>query len=62
LAKKNKSFEGDNVINGCLDVAGNSLFNKLQNKTEISNAIKEVQLSQNTVTRRGKCPMSLNNN
>jgi hypothetical protein len=34
-----------NVIKECLFVAGNSLFNEMRNKTEIRNAIKEVQLS-----------------
>jgi hypothetical protein len=55
LAKKKKSFEDGNVIKECLVVAGDSLFNKFKNKTEICNAIKEVQLSRSTVTRRVEC-------
>jgi hypothetical protein len=51
LAKK-KPFEDGNMIKECLVVAGNSLCNEFKNKTEICNAIKEVQLSQSTVTRR----------
>jgi hypothetical protein len=36
-------------------VAGNSSFNEFKSKTEICNAIKEVQLSRSTVTRREEC-------
>jgi len=43
------------VIKECLVVAGNSLFNEFKNKTEICNAVKEVQLSQSTITRRVEC-------
>jgi hypothetical protein len=55
LAKKKKPFEDGNVIKECLVVAGDSLFNEFKNKTGMCNAIKEVQLSRNTVTRRVEC-------
>jgi hypothetical protein len=42
-----------------LVVAGNSLLNKFQNKAEKSNIMEEVWLSQNTVTRSGKCLMTV---
>jgi hypothetical protein len=50
-----KPFENGNVIKECLVVAGDSIFNEFKNKTEICNAIKEVQLSRSTVTRRVEC-------
>jgi hypothetical protein len=37
---KTKPFEDGNVVKECLAVAGDSLFNKFNNETEISNAIK----------------------
>jgi hypothetical protein len=40
------------VMKECLVVAGDSLFIEFKNKTEICNAIKEVQLSQSIITRR----------
>jgi hypothetical protein len=55
LSKKKKPFEDGNVIKECLVVAGDSLFNEFKNKTEICNAIKGVQLSRSTVTRRVEC-------
>jgi hypothetical protein len=55
MVKKKKPFEDGNVIKECLVVAGDSLFNEFKNKTEISNASKEVQLSQSTITRRVEC-------
>jgi hypothetical protein len=55
LAKTKKPFEDGNVIKECLVVAGDSLFNEFKYKTEICNAIKEVQLSRSTVTRRVEC-------
>jgi hypothetical protein len=55
LAEKKKPFEDGNVIEECLVVAGDSLFNEFKNETEICNAIKEVQLSQSTVTRSVEC-------
>jgi hypothetical protein len=55
LAKKQKPFEDAYVIKECLVVAGDSLFNDFKNKTKICNAIKEVQLSRRTVTRRVEC-------
>jgi hypothetical protein len=44
-----------------LVVAGNSLFNKFQNKTEKSNIMEEVWLYQNTVTRSGKFLITVKN-
>jgi hypothetical protein len=52
LAKKKKPFEDGNVIKECLVVAGDLLFNEFKNKTALCSAIKEVQLSRSTVTRR----------
>jgi hypothetical protein len=52
LAKKKKPFEDGEVIKECLVVAVDSLFNEFKNKTEICNAIKEVQLARSSVTRR----------
>jgi hypothetical protein len=43
------------VIKECLVVAGNSLFNEFKNKTEICNVVKDIQLSQSTITRRVEC-------
>jgi hypothetical protein len=53
--KKKKPFEVCNVIKQWLVVAGDSLFDEFKNRTEICNATKEVQLSRNTITRRGEC-------
>jgi hypothetical protein len=50
--KKKKPIEDGNVIKECLIVTGNSLFNEFKNKTEICDAVKEVQLSRSTITRR----------
>jgi ACT domain-containing protein len=36
-------------------VAGESLFSEFKNKAQIYNAIKEVQLSRSTVTKRVEC-------
>jgi hypothetical protein len=53
--KKKKPFEDDNVIKECLDVAGSSFFNEFKSKTELCNAVMEVQVSQSTVTGDVEC-------
>jgi hypothetical protein len=58
---KKKLFDDGNVIKECFDVADDSLFNGLRNKTEICDAIKEVQLSPSPLEEWNVCPVTLSN-
>jgi hypothetical protein len=51
ISAKEQSFDDGNVIKECSAVAGNSF----KHKTEICNAIKEVQSSRCTVSRTVGC-------
>lgn len=52
LAKHNKPFKDGNIVKEAFLEAADSLFDHFKNKTEIVDAIKGVQLSRNTATRR----------
>ncbi|XP_045465147.1 general transcription factor II-I repeat domain-containing protein 2A-like isoform X1 [Harmonia axyridis] len=52
LAKHKKPFEDGSVVKEAFIEAGETLFAEFKNKTEIISAIKELQLSRATVTRR----------
>lgn len=52
LAKNNKPFEDGLMIKECFLEAAESLFVNFKNKAEIISAIKDIQLSRQTVTRR----------
>lgn len=52
LAKHNKPFKDGIMIKECFIEAADSLFGNFKNKTEIISAIKDLQLSRQTVTRR----------
>ncbi|CAK6982894.1 zinc finger BED domain-containing protein 5-like isoform X1, partial [Scomber scombrus] len=52
LAKHKKSFKDGEVVKEAFIEAADALFGEFKNKTEIVTAIKDMQLSRNTVTRR----------
>lgn len=52
LAKHKKPFEDGSVVKEAFIEAGETLFGDFKNKTEIMSAIRELQLSRLTVTRR----------
>lgn len=52
LAKHKKPFSDGEMIREALIEASDSLFESFKNKNEIMSAIKDVQLSRRTVTRR----------
>ncbi|XP_024084337.1 uncharacterized protein LOC112127492 [Cimex lectularius] len=52
LAKHKKPFEDGSVVKEAFIEAGETLFGDFKNKTEIMSAIRELQLSRPTVTRR----------
>lgn len=52
LAKHKKSFKDGEIVKEAFVEAADALFGDFKNKTDIVNAIKDVQLSRNTVTRR----------
>ena len=52
LAKKKKSFTDGAFVKEAFTVAAEALFAGFENKREIMNAVKDMQLSRNTVTRR----------
>ena len=52
LAKHKKPFEDRMVVKEAFIEAGEVLFGDFKNKTEIMSAIKKLQLSRPTVTRR----------
>lgn len=52
MAKHKKPFEDGEVLKEAFLEGANSLFGDFKNKTEIMSAIKELQLSRRTVTRR----------
>ena len=52
VAKHKKPFIDGNIVKEAFLEAADSLFDDLKNKAEIVKAIKEVQLSRNTTTRR----------
>ncbi|XP_023309706.1 general transcription factor II-I repeat domain-containing protein 2-like [Anoplophora glabripennis] len=52
LAKNKKPFEDGVMIKECFVEAAESLFVNFKNKAEIISAIKDIQLSRQTVTRR----------
>ncbi|KAL3266499.1 hypothetical protein HHI36_010669 [Cryptolaemus montrouzieri] len=52
LAKHNKPFEDGSVVKEAFIEVGNTLFRDFKNETEIMSAIRELQLSRPTVTRR----------
>lgn len=54
VVKRNKPFEGVNMIIQYFVVTGDSLFNEFKNKTEIRSAIKEGQLLLGSVSRRAE--------
>ncbi|XP_049444494.1 general transcription factor II-I repeat domain-containing protein 2-like [Epinephelus fuscoguttatus] len=52
LAKHKKSFKHGEVVKEAFIEAADALFDEFKNKMEIVAAIKDVQLSRNTVTRQ----------
>lgn len=52
LAKHKKPFKDGPIVKEALLEAADSVLNDFKNKAEIMKAIKEVQLSRNTITRR----------
>ena len=52
LAKKGKAFSDGELLKECFLEISDSLFQNIHNKSEIKNAIKDLQLSRNTVMRR----------
>ena len=52
VAKHKKSFTDGEFVKEAFTVAAESLFAGFENKREIMNAIKDMQLSRSTVTRR----------
>ncbi|CAK6965166.1 general transcription factor II-I repeat domain-containing protein 2A-like [Scomber scombrus] len=50
LAKHKKSFKDGEVVKEAFIEAADALFGEFKNKTEIVTAIKDMQLSRNTVT------------
>lgn len=52
LAKHNKPFKDGDIVKETFLKAVDNLFDHFKNKTEIVDAIKRVQLSRNTATRR----------
>ena len=52
LIKNKKSFQDGQVVKDAFLVAADSLFRDFKNKSEIITAVKSLQLSRNTVTRR----------
>lgn len=52
LAKHKKPFKDGDIVKEAFLEAADSLFDDFKNKTEIVKAIKDVQLSRNTTTRR----------
>lgn len=54
LAKHKKPYEDGELVKEAFLGAADSLFNDFKNKSEITAAINEIQLSRNTVTRRSE--------
>ena len=52
LAKKGKAFSDGKLLKECFLEISDSLFQNIYNKSEIKNAIKDLQLSRNTVMRK----------
>ena len=52
MAKNKKSFKDGEFVKEAITAAAESLFGGFENKREIMSAIKDMQLSRSTVTRR----------
>ncbi|XP_029655684.1 protein ZBED8-like [Octopus sinensis] len=54
LVKHKKPFTDGEILKSCFLEAADSLFDGMKNKQEISNCIKELQLSKQSIVRRAE--------